>query len=452
MVRRLRRVAPLAVALASAALFAADQPPSTLKYVNGHWTAWDPPASFPEGTKVHIVEPGDTFWDLAAANLGNPYLWPQLWEKNQYVLDAHWIYPGDPLVVGLEVAPAATGDLAAGAPGGAGGVGAPGGGGVPGAPGGVGAGEADETVDVGGAPGSGSGAAGGAGMVDPGARGLGSAEEGAAGAALAASAGLKTAPAGGARSVPVPLGSEDDIYCYGYVGEVDESFSYSVIGSEYEVLSPALVNVAGEIEGVFGTVDTVKVELTTGDLVYVDGGRGAGLTPGAIFTAVLPGARVVHPVTGETFGRQYDYRGRVRILSVSDETAIGEVVQSCLGLRVGSLLKPYVPEPVPLARRTPMRPVNDPTSAAALEGAPVILASPSRLITLGQDHVVYLDKGELDDVLPGDVFTIYRPHQAPKPPVVVGELAVLSVQSRSALARILESRYPVYVGDRLERK
>lgn len=439
MVRRLRRVAPLAVALASAALFAADQPPSTLKYVNGHWTAWDPPASFPEGTKVHIVEPGDTFWDLAAANLGNPYLWPQLWEKNQYVLDAHWIYPGDPLVVGLEVAPAATGDLAAG------GTGAPGGAGA----GGVG--EVDETVDVAGSPG-GEGAAGGAGMVDPGASGLGGAAAGAEGAGLAASAGLKTAPAGGARSVPVPLGSEDDIYCYGYVGELDESFSYSVIGSEYEVLSPALVNVAGEIEGVFGTVDTVKVELTTGDLVYLDGGRGAGLTPGAIFTAVLPGARVVHPVTGETFGRQYDYRGRVRVLSVGDETAIGEVVQSCLGLRVGSLLKPYVPEPVPLARRTPMRPVNDPTSAAALEAGPVILASPSRLITLGQDHVVYLDKGELDDVLPGDVFTIYRPHQAPKPPVIVGELAVLSVQSRSALARILESRYPVYVGDRLERK
>jgi hypothetical protein len=142
----------------------------------------------------------------------------------------------------------------------------------------------------------------------------------------------------------------------------------------------------------------------------------------------------------------------VRILSVEEETAIAEVVQSCLGLRVGNVLKPYVPEPVPLARRTPMRPSNDPTTEEALADAPVILASPARLVTLGQDHVVYLDKGEEDDVLPGDVFTIYRPNKSPKPPVVVGELAVLSVQPHSALARILESRYPVYAGDRLERK
>ncbi len=55
----------------------------------------------PEGAKVHTVVPGDTFWALAATNLGNPYLWPQIWEKNQYVLDAHWIYPGDPLVLDL---------------------------------------------------------------------------------------------------------------------------------------------------------------------------------------------------------------------------------------------------------------------------------------------------------------------------------------------------------------
>ena len=90
------------VAFAGVVLEAADTPPSDLKLVNGHWTAWDPPQP-PEGAKVHVVVPGDTFWDLAATNLGNPYLWPQLWEKNQYVRDAHWIYPGDPLILDLQV-------------------------------------------------------------------------------------------------------------------------------------------------------------------------------------------------------------------------------------------------------------------------------------------------------------------------------------------------------------
>jgi formate--tetrahydrofolate ligase len=87
---------------------ASDTPPTSLKLVAGHWTAWDPPSSYPEGTELYTVVGGDTFWALAGKYLGNPYLWPQLWEKNQYVRDAHWIYPGDPLVVGVKVAGAET--------------------------------------------------------------------------------------------------------------------------------------------------------------------------------------------------------------------------------------------------------------------------------------------------------------------------------------------------------
>jgi len=66
--------------------------------------------------------------------------------------------------------------------------------------------------------------------------------------------------------------------------------------------------------------------------------------------------------------------------------------------------------------------------------------------------VVFLDRGAQDDVQPGDLFTIYRMNHRGGPAVVIGELAVLSAKPRSAVAKILESRYPVYVGDRLERK
>ncbi len=407
---RLRSAALLVAGLVATALVAADQPPRNLKFVDGHWTAWDPPAQFPEGTRVHVVERGDTFWALAAKNLGNPYLWPQLWEKNQYVLDAHWIYPGDPLVIDVGVAPASPLETAGGAL---------------------------ETEEV---------AGGGAGEG-----GMGAGDEAGSGAAADAG-GLRTAPAGGAKSVPVPLGSEDDLYCSGFVGELDEAFAYTLVGSEYEVLSPQLAGTGGRGDGIFGAVDTVKVQLTAGDIVYLDGGSAAGLSPGQVLTAIEPTRAIDHPVTGQPFGRQYNYMGRVRVLSVAADGGIGEVVQSCTGLRVGSRLKPFVPEPVPLARRTPLRPVNDPTTPEALEGAPVILSSPLFTVTLGQDHVVFIDRGEDDDVLPGDIFTIYRTNKKARPPVVLGELAVLSVQRHSALARILESRYPIYVGDRLERK
>ena len=101
---RPRKSALLALAamiLTAGVLAANENPPTNLKMVGDHWTAWDPPMSFPEGAEVYIIQKGDTLWDLANQYYGDPYLWPQIWERNQYILDAHWIYPGDPLVMGV---------------------------------------------------------------------------------------------------------------------------------------------------------------------------------------------------------------------------------------------------------------------------------------------------------------------------------------------------------------
>jgi hypothetical protein len=62
-----------------------------------HWSRYDFPKAIPEGQAFHIVVGGDTLWDLAGRYLGNPYLWPQIWEANSYVKKARLIYPGDPI-------------------------------------------------------------------------------------------------------------------------------------------------------------------------------------------------------------------------------------------------------------------------------------------------------------------------------------------------------------------
>lgn len=398
--------------------FAADQPPHPLHKVGDHWTAWDPPTP-PADQQVYVILKGDTLWDLAKKFNGNPYLWPQLWEKNQYIKDAHWIYPGDPLVTGVQVAPAQTVGETAGAP-----------------PSGAPTAEvpAAETAPV------------TATAAEPGETPAPSAEGG------TPPAGVLTVAA--AAGPPQQLGAESDIECSGYIGEEGEVFAYHVTGSEYQVGSPQLSGVSsrGRVEGVYGTVDTVKYGLDTGDVVYVDGGQSGGLAPGAVFVAVLPTELVKHPITGKTAGRLYRYLGRVRILAVQDKTAIAEIVQSCTPIVVGSSLKPYEPEPVPLGRRTMMRPVSDPAPAAALNDAPVILASGHDEITIGQDHVVFIDRGAADQVSPGDAFTIYRQNREGFPPLPIGELAVLAVRPHSAVARITQSRMPVYIGDRLQPK
>jgi len=387
-------LAGLTLMLGATAVLADDRPPRDLHLVGDHWTPWNPPTEFPEGAKVYTIVRGDTLWDLAAKNLGNPYLWPQIWEKNQYILDAHWIYPGDPLVLSIEAVPVEQVT------------------------------EAPEAAPI--------------------VEGEAAAEEGMKNVESAASA---------ARP-PQQLGTEDDIYCSGFVGELEETLPYHITGSEYQVLSPTLYGQGsrGKLQGIYGAVDTVKYNLSLGDVVYLDGGSAAGLVPGAVLTAVQPGDIVTHPLTGQALGRMHRYLGRVRVLAVQDQTAIGEIIQACAPILVGASLRPFEPEPVPLARRTAPRPINDPSDAASLQAAAVIVSSEDDIVSLGQDHVVYIDRGADDDVTPGDIFTIYRMNREGFPPLPIGELAVLSVRSHTAVAKILDSNVAIYLGDRLERK
>jgi hypothetical protein len=372
----------------------ASHPPRDLHLAGDHWTAWNPPAPQP-GIETYTIAKGDTLWDLAKRFYGNPYLWPQLWERNQYILDAHWIYPGDPLVTGIQVAPV------------------------------------DNLAQAGAAAAGGGGPAAGEQPIPP-----------------PEVPGVESAAH--AAAPPQPLGAETDIYCSGYVSEAAEQFPYAIAGSEYDNLVPKITFGTSSLNEITGPA-TARVDLSTGDIVYLSGGSMQGLSPGMLFAVVGPEQPVIHPATGKVFGTFYPYHGRVRVLSVQETTAIGEIVLSCDAIQLGDRLRPFEPEPVPLGRLTAQRPVNLPVSEAKLANAPVILFS-QNIISLGQDHVVFIDRGADQNVTPGDTFTIYRLSSRGMPPLVMGELAVLTVQKHASLVKIIQSRYPIFLGDRLDPK
>src|SRR6184192_3819281 len=82
-----------------------SHPPRELHRVGDHSTAYNPPdpATYPPGSKSYTIKRGDTLWGLAQKLYNNAYLWPQLWEANTWITDAHWIYPGDVLLVEGEI-------------------------------------------------------------------------------------------------------------------------------------------------------------------------------------------------------------------------------------------------------------------------------------------------------------------------------------------------------------
>ncbi len=74
-------------------------PKHLVKTADGHWTPYQPPTNIPKDAEVYTIQRGDTLSGIAQQKLGTWLLWPQIWDLNPYIKDAHWIYPGDPLFI-----------------------------------------------------------------------------------------------------------------------------------------------------------------------------------------------------------------------------------------------------------------------------------------------------------------------------------------------------------------
>lgn len=405
-----RRVAPiLLLAVMTLPAFAADSkakpkssshPPRELHRVGDHWTPYNPPdpATYPPNAKTHTIKQGETLWGLATQYYGNGYLWPQLWESNTWITDAHWIYPGDVLLVQGEI----TQQAEAGAAGTAG------------------------TAGTAGGP-----------MV--GTTGSGSRIGGAApGAPLPDIPNVTKADSVGGTANPVPLASEHDLYCFGYIGHPNEPMPNTIFAWEdYEVrYQPGAIY--QEIEG------------SEGDLVFVTGGTSTGLTAGETYLIVTPMELVEHPRTHDVIGRYYEFRGQVRILCADANQSRGLITQSCSEIPIGSHLKPMPQLPIPLARVPPMPAFCDPLSGKT-RGYIVNLKGGTHLESAGEGQVVQVNLGHDDQIQPGEFLTVFRDgHLNGQPSQVLGMLAVLTTQSHTATARIVAMKYAMRVGDSVE--
>ena len=396
MVRGVRWVAPFLLLAATTAAFGqraqSSRPPRQLHRIGDHYTPYYPPdpATFPAGAKTHEIKAGQTLWALAQQYYGNAYLWPQLWESNTWITDAHWIYPGDILLVeGEATSGAATAD---------------------------GTGDSRATLSTTGAS-----------SMVPGDQ-----------------SSLQTDTSSGlavARVVrenrPVPLASEADIYCYGYIGHADEPMP-NYLESHEDV----------ETKYVPRLKPTKAGSASVGDLVYVHGGASSGLVAGETYLAIEPGELIYHPKTKEIIGRHYFYDGQVRILCTEDGRSRAIIVQSCREIPLGARLKPIPQLPIPIARIPDLPAWCDPPS-----GRTTGFIVDSRDWTLGQVEgtLVQIDLGRDNELQPGDFLTVYRPSTlANQPRVVLGEIGILTTEAHTATAVVVAARREILVGDQVE--
>jgi hypothetical protein len=45
--------------------------------------------------QTHVVQKGDTLWDICEKYYGDPNLWPKLWQMNPFITNPHLLKPGD---------------------------------------------------------------------------------------------------------------------------------------------------------------------------------------------------------------------------------------------------------------------------------------------------------------------------------------------------------------------
>ena len=55
----------------------------------------DEQIAFQRTPDIHLVQRGDTLWDLCNRYYQNPWAWPKVWSYNPQIMNPHWIYPGD---------------------------------------------------------------------------------------------------------------------------------------------------------------------------------------------------------------------------------------------------------------------------------------------------------------------------------------------------------------------
>jgi hypothetical protein len=381
-----RRVAPilllaLAVPVLGAKRATSSHPPRELHRVGDHYTAWNPPdpSTYPPNAKTYTIKRGDTLWTLAQQFYGNAYLWPQLWESNAWITDAHWIYGGDVLLVEGEAAARAASTSAS-------------------------SGTTTSTAQ----PGTGQ-------------------------TPVTTAAGRADMTA----NPPVPLGTEADVYCYGYIGSPNEPLPNRIMSFEDEEMLYA----PGEVIQDLGA--------SNGYLVYIDGGTVTGIVAGETYLVVQPSDLVTHPRSNGVVGEFYEYRGQIRILCADEHRSRGIVTQSCMDLHVGDALKPLPQIPIPLARVPNVPEYCDPASGRA--NGYIVLSQGGWSDALGEGHLVEINLGRDDQLQPGDFLTVWRDSMVPGVPrQILGEIGILTTEAHTATAKIVRMRYGMRVGDHVE--
>jgi len=197
---------------------------------------------------------------------------------------------------------------------------------------------------------------------------------------------------------------------------------------------------------IVGTKDPVVI-LSEGEVVYLEIESGKEVKPGDRFFVARMSKVVSHPVTKKKIGQLVLIPGELTILAGKDNLVTAKVHKSYQPIHQGDqiiLSPPVLPDVMPI--RTHKK----------IEG--MVILSPEDAENITQNEVVFIDRGSLDGVITGNLFSIYqqgffnkeilKEEKGEIPLAKVGQAVVVSVQEETSTAIIILSTQAIYVGDK----
>lgn len=155
-------------------------------------------------------------------------------------------------------------------------------------------------------------------------------------------------------------------------------------------------------------------------------------------------------------GKPYEDVGRIKVISVTPQGAIAEITAACTGVAPGDFAVPYA------ARTAPQYTPGNSLDRFALPNGKlwgIIAAGVGNTAYLGTGSMAYINLGQVNGVTPGQRFRIF-PFFAdantawftfPQTPrETIGEMVILSVQDKSAVGMIVQSRREISLRDGVE--
>ena len=288
----------------------------------------------------------------------------------------------------------------------------------------------------------------------------------------------------------VAVAGRTDLYCAGYIQYAPAPINPEIVGGEQEQEQRTYVE---------------------GDYVFINAGSQQGVRVGQEFSIVRPRGQMTSKFTAKKgwLGVYMQELGRLQVVSVKDRVSVALITNSCETVLLGDLLREVNNRVSPTQRAEVLLDrFADPTGKQ--KGRIVMAQDGHEMVS--RNHIVYIDLGAEDNIKAGDYFTIYRPagggnitrvaneeiarsqsggfesdsfhggkfsnqsqrtkdytntpglffkneplttheikrHRPAVPRKVVGELVILSVQTRTATAIITRVAQEIHTGDAVE--